>query len=163
MKIAKREGPLRQKQVRKYLQTANIATELPDLLRDVPRVTGYVADVVLRTGLTPPTKVKRLPAPYSPDQADDPRDSEDAAWLASDLLQTRENNFKFKTFIQGHRARALRAKHVTKDVDEVVIDLPGRLQTEVEEYDRKVEVIRKRLNTAMDSEDEDWDESDLVF
>jgi hypothetical protein len=36
------------------------------------------------------------------------------------------------------------------------------LARELADYDRRTKIIRKRENTALDSEDDDWDENDLV-
>ncbi len=173
VKLAKKDGPLRQKQVRKFLQSANMAREIPDIFQDIGRAPGQVSEVLLRTGLTPPAKMRRTPAPPSPAilNADDDGDSRSAAWLTSDLLHTREGNSKFTTFIQGHKPRAMRAmaqaKQWEEDTPTVVVELvrageKDQLAREVAEYDRKIQIIRKRENTALDSEDEEWDESDLV-
>ena len=106
------------------------------------------------------------PAPPSPAvQNEDDDDSRSAAWLTSDLLQTREGNNKFCSFIQGHKPRALRAMAEAKKWEPVELVGVGdkeQLGRDVAEYDRKIQIIRKRENTALDSEDDDWDETDLV-
>ena len=162
VKIAKRDGPLRQKQVRNFLQMENSTREAPDLLGSFER--RKLPKMDLRTGLTPPTKVMRLAAPPSPLvlRDDEEEDVDNPAWLANDLISndaTRQD--KFATFIQGHRARASRARIVKEEAFKFDDDLDD-LMHQVEEVDRKKLIIRRRENTALDSEDDSWDENDLV-
>ena len=162
VKFAKRDGPLRQKQVRKFLEMANSGREPTDLFSNIKR--EVLETVTLRTGLTPPTKVKRLLAPPSPLvlQGEENEDVDNPAWLANDLISgNRSSNSKFATFINGHRARASRARLVAQETVKFDDDLDDLLH-QVQEVDRKKLIIRRRENTALDSEDDSWDENDLV-
>ena len=167
--LAKGKGPVRAYQVRKLLQEVNRVKSI-DVLADVPTIKGrIIGEAVLkklRTGLTPPTKCIRTPEiPPGCFNLDDsvPEDLDNPLSLCSDLLTSNShNNRKFRSFTFGHRMRAARARQKYVEPLQSYEDEMAVSAADIEAYDRKVRLQRLRENTALDSEDDGWDEADLV-